>query len=443
MSRHHIALLLGTALISTGAPAQQLVSSDRAALIEAADRAASEAERAAVSARAAANAARAIAGLPPIAPLQPPQNAAAPTVSAGPISAIAAPESPDSSRLGTAAVAASVANGPNESPLKSTAAPDIQLLASSEDKIASLALTIDVGGRAPPGRLSTQQFSLTASGKLNDSTGEAQIIGLDGFNAGNQIKLVFTGYEGALNLTGVVPGQVEEAERRCRALPGSTPAACVAEDFPTGASMFVAKYYPDGLKPLLKQVIPGPIWLYGAGFTGTQGSFEYLDRTTFSMKKEDHFGLGGTVFGGALFNYGQSAIIGSYEYRRSFSESDPVTLCQPVSGTIQTECVTAADGPPTRKRRSLLGLEFRHAFPAPIGSYSSFAIAPRFVIDTRNGDYSLGVPLYLAGDGTGKLRGGVKGVYTSKKDKDGKRDGDFALGVFVGVPFSVFPASPK
>ena len=60
-------------------------------------------------------------------------------------------------------------------------------------------------------------------------------------------------------------------------------------------------------------------------------------------------------------------------------------------------------------------------------------------IDVTSGEYSIGAPVYLVTDGDGKLRGGVQGTYTNKKDKDGKRKGDFALGLFIGVPFTIFP----
>ena len=67
------------------------------------------------------------------------------------------------------------------------------------------------------------------------------------------------------------------------------------------------------------------------------------------------------------------------------------------------------------------------------------ATASSTTIDVTSGEYSIGAPVYLVTDGDGKLRGGVQGTYTNKKDKDGKRKGDFALGLFIGVPFTIVP----
>ncbi|MFZ1367373.1 hypothetical protein, partial [Sphingorhabdus sp.] len=58
--------------------------------------------------------------------------------------------------------------------------------------------------------------------------------------------------------------------------------------------------------------------------------------------------------------------------------------------------------------------------------------------DIENKAFAVDVPLYLFPDNKGALKGGVRFGYTNTKDALGKRDGDFQLGLFFGVPFSIF-----
>jgi hypothetical protein len=73
-----------------------------------------------------------------------------------------------------------------------------------------------------------------------------------------------------------------------------------------------------------------------------------------------------------------------------------------------------------------------------MGEFAKFAIAPQFSYDLVGDAYGVDVPFYLVGDGKGKLRGGFRLGYTNQKKADGGRDDDISLGVFLGVPFSVF-----
>lgn len=440
--------LLALALLPVDAAWSQQPSNDREAMAAAAEQAAAEAERAAAeaeralaaakraaqAARTAASAARAAAGGRP-ADLAQTQLSARTPQELDPNENLLVTRREEQQAFASS-VAASVANGPNDSALKSTPVPDIQLLASSKDKVASLAWTMDISGQPADGTLSAEQLTFTASGKLNDS-GEAQILGLDGFPNGSEFKLAYARYASAVNLTGLEKPQVTRARQNCLAA-GGTVDSCNPNKFATGVSSFVAKYNPRELRALLEEVLPGPVIFYGVGLSGNQASFKYLDRASFTLKKADHFGFGGHLFGGLLLGAGQTAIIGSFDYRRAFKENDPVTICQPIAGTDQTQCLTSADGAPKKNSQSVLGLELRHAFPAEIGSFASFAVAPKFSIDLEGNAYSLAVPIYFAGDGAGKLRGGIRGVYLSKEASDGSREEDLTLGLFVGVPFSLF-----
>jgi hypothetical protein len=457
--------LVACCVAPAGVRAQQF---DREAAAAAADHAAAEAEKAAaaaesamlaarqaaVAARAAANASRIALGLPAYAPpasvgsgasksmvkeagLPPAENIPVERpgqVAIAPDAAISRSEQ----QAFTSALSASVANGTNGSPLKSSKTPDLQVLASSTDKIASIAWSVDLSTQPRSNHLAADQFTLTASGKLDDN-GEAQLLGLRGFPNGTEIKLAYTHYGSRILLNGVEKEQVRIAREKCLSQPGSDAKTCNPYDYASGVSVFVAKYNPAGLQPLLNEVLPGPVWYYGIEMAGNHVSYKYLNRSTFTIGKESQFGYGATAFGGILIGSGQTSIGGAFTYRRQYEEQDPVTLCQAVAATVQTQCITAPDGRPVMSTQAIISVDFRHAFATNVGQFASLAIAPEFSADIDNHAYSIDVPLYFASAADGKFRGGIRGVYLNERDeKNGGRKGSFALGLFVGVPFSLF-----
>ncbi|MEG8019306.1 hypothetical protein [Sphingomonas sp. LR55] len=212
---------------------------------------------------------------------------------------------------------------------------------------------------------------------------------------------------------------------------------CDPYSFPTGVSMFVLRYYPQGLRSMIKAALPGNVDFYGVRVAASQIDFTYLDRAAFTTRDQSRLGFKATAFGGVLLGLGQSALTGSFTYGCRYAENDPVTLCQPIT-TPQTQCMTNADGAPVRKDKAIVAVEARHGFGAAVGQFATLAIAPQVSVDLKSKAFSLDVPVYFVGDGTGKLRGGVRGVYLNRRDGTGGRDDDFTLGLFVGVPFSVF-----
>jgi len=455
-------LLVGASTIPLAAQAQP---ADREAAIAAAERAVAEARQAAEESRSAtdrleqavARAEQALGNLRrdlglSSAPGQQPGAAPPATAVASsqpattdsnvpaeenlPVDSLAAREQRQAT---TAALASSVANGPNGAGLKSSPIPDLQLVAAAGDAEASLAWTIDLSGNPRrPDRLEADQLTITATGRLND--GESRLLDLDGFSNGTRIEATYIHYWGRTNLTGRMPAQVAVAEANCRSLlRPEQPETCMATRYDTGVSEFVARFNPTGLEPMLELVMPGPVWFVGGEFEGTQSRFKYLDRTSFSILSQDRFGYGATVFGGALLGArGMTALAASYTYRRQYEEQDPVTLIQPIAGTNLSRELTGADGPPERGSQSILAVQLRHAFRTPVGRNVQLAIAPELSFDLGSDAWTIDFPFYFATDSEGKLRGGVRGIYVNQPDPLGGRTDSFTLGLFVGVPFSVF-----
>jgi hypothetical protein len=352
------------------------------------------------------------------------------------------PAALSASRMRTA-IAEGVANGPNDRSLKGGRGGDLQLTATADDKVGTFAWTLDVSKPIHGTGISATQFTMSAAASL-DKNKEASLLGLKGFPGGTQVSLKLTHYMAGFKPTGDEQAEVAEARRLCRlaktqesvAAP-QIDAACDPYEHAGGVSRFVATYNPNGLGRLLQTVMPGPIYFFGGEFGGSQTDFDYLDRAAFAMKSTSKFGYGTSAYGGIILPSGQTSITGSFTYARRYKGRDPVTLCQAINAIPQTQCITAPDGAPKRTTRAIASLELRQAFGASVGEFASFAIAPEFSYDLNNDGYSLDVPLYLVGDGKGKLRGGVRFGYVNSPKAAGGRESDYSLGLFIGLPFSV------
>lgn len=342
-----------------------------------------------------------------------------------------------------------VAHGTNDSVLQANAAPQFDLLAAGEEQVASLAVSFRLGGqyRVLAGErraeVGSDQFRLTASGRLND--GESRLLGLQGFPNGTEIRLSYTHYGTVISLDDPSGYQEEQARLRCERAPpeeraeGCVPSAYRPAEGPQGASAFIRRYYPDGFDAMAARVLPRQTWFLGAELAADQSKFGFLDRARFALVSESHLEVDGTIFGGLIFPHHQTAIIGSLQQGRSFEARDEVTLCQPIAGTTLTQCLTGPDGRPVRSRTAIAALEFRHAFGRRNSRFpTNLAIAPRFAYDIEDDAYSIDMPVYFGTDAAGALRAGIRGIFVSQPRAAGGRDEDFSLALFVGVPFSLF-----
>ena len=82
-----------------------------------------------------------------------------------------------------------------------------------------------------------------------------------------------------------------------------------------------------------------------------------------------------------------------------------------------------------RQRSGLVSVEARKL--VTVNGYTQIAVAPQITYKTEDKNIGIEVPIYLVPDKKGKLSGGIKAVYNSKGD-------EFAAGLFIGVPFSIF-----
>lgn len=338
-----------------------------------------------------------------------------------------------------------VMNGLNDSPAKSSAGPELQLIANTDKQVASLSWTFkadDPGGPVENAdgkwHFGYSEFTATVSGEFGDGAKETQLLGLGGFPGGTQVKLGYKRYWGSFYLP--KPEDVKTAlaiaTAKCLVAPENATRAD-ADDYChaklNSKETIIALYNPADRRRVYR---PSTLFFLGADFDGSQDSYKFLDRATFATGKESKFSYGGSVFAGTVFPRGLAAVIVAFHYSHRYEAASSVTLCKPIAAPL-SQCITAPDGPPTASKSAIVSIDLRKAFALP-GKAAQFAIAPKFSYDVNDASYSVDVPLYLAGDGKGKLRGGVRGLYVNARDQTGVRKGDFSLALFVGVPFSIF-----
>jgi hypothetical protein len=339
-----------------------------------------------------------------------------------------------------------VASGPTDRLLASNPAPTIQLLASAGEKTASLTWSF----RLSPGtnqRLSYTQFSLSVETSVDDPAGDTELFGLRGFAGGTEVTLNLFHMFG--NMPAIPEAElradeaaIQLASRNCHEddkIPPARRAEICDEDqadYP-GISAAIERHNRPALAAHIQRHFPTAFPFLGVEVGGNQDNYNYLNRTAFSIGKVSHFGYGATLYGGLLFTRSLTSLTGSFTYSRRYQARRSITLCQGINPT-QQQCLTGADGPPGVERQAIAAIELRHAWGGRDGSLPRFAIAPELSYDFNNHSYAIDVPIYLAQASNGQLRGGVRLGYVNQPDGNGGRNGDFSLGVFVGVPFTLF-----
>lgn len=116
-------------------------------------------------------------------------------------------------------------------------------------------------------------------------------------------------------------------------------------------------------------------------------------------------------------------------YGQTYETPAEAEICRTVSVPVGQECISGPDGLPLRKRTGLFSIETRHLFP--LSATSNVAAAPQVTYRFEDNNIGVEVPVYLSPHTDGKLSGGLKFAYNSKGD-------EFGIGMFVGVPFSIF-----
>lgn len=185
-----------------------------------------------------------------------------------------------------------------------------------------------------------------------------------------------------------------------------------------------------GLRRELEKVVfvDSPLRFMGLDASYGREDFKALDRDAFEVDDagRDSWEVG--AYWGMIGPNIDWSLRARATYGAAYEAADSVQICRPVDGGTQ-ECIEGPDGLPSRKETALVSLEGRKIFR--LAENQRFAIAPQLVYDIDEEEVRAELPVYLAPDEDGSLTGGLKFAWTSKED-------EFGVGVFVGVPFSIF-----
>ena len=347
-------------------------------------------------------------------------------------------------------VASGVANGPTDRLLGSSIVPQLQLSAGTDEKVATLSWSFATSAAQKANRLSYDQFTFKISTALDEDNSRTTLLDPSGYPGGTELKLNYTHFSGAISIPqgsqlDEIRETVLQAKKRCEEDYAGSPAAVIAlkcdpnsGDFDGSTSTLVEQYAPKMFDRIFGYYYPEtPFHFYGLEAGANQDNYKYLDRNAFTISKNSKFGFSATAFAGLLWIKDYASLTASFTYARRYEAQAPVTLCQAINAT-QEQCLTAPDGAPGVTRKAVVSIEGRHAFGSKNGGPPRYAIAPSFSYDAKNEAFAVDVPFYLASDGEGKLRGGVRVGYTNVRKTGGGREDDATIALFVGVPFSLF-----
>lgn len=194
-----------------------------------------------------------------------------------------------------------------------------------------------------------------------------------------------------------------------------------ADDYITSADRVATRQLRGGLK------------FIGTSGTVSRTNYEFIVQSPLAKDDVSHTGFKAQVFGGYVFPSGKVSLSGGFAYARKYKAADDVQLCAPNGVGAQIQCFTGPLGPPTKARRYTVSGELRWRLPLPmISEGAAIGFAPRASYEVKSNSAVLELPIYFApAKDKSALNGGIRmGYDTGTKD--------FAVGLFVGVPFSLF-----
>ena len=193
----------------------------------------------------------------------------------------------------------------------------------------------------------------------------------------------------------------------------------------------IEKYIPSRAQEFRKGFIHDNARMTFLGADASMGRDDhtYLDRTNFKLLTKPRTSWEVAIYAGWINADARFSLRGRLVYGQNFVDNDEAEICRTVSIPAGPECIKGPDGSQMRKRSGLVSVEARQL--VTMNDRTTIALAPQ--VTYRSEDHNLGVevPIYLAPDSKGQLSGGLKAAYNSKGD-------EFSIGIFVGVPFSIF-----
>jgi len=200
----------------------------------------------------------------------------------------------------------------------------------------------------------------------------------------------------------------------------------------TGSKTLYTQYATADERRSYDSAQPGGLWFMGGNAKVARTNYEFVDQVAFKADDISRTGYKAELFGGWIFPDGRQSLTGSFAYSRSYKAGDAIQLCQPTGSGSQTQCLSGALGKPAGTDKYIFSGEYRKLISlGGLPGKPSMGFAPRVSYEVNSKGVLMELPVYFVPNKDKALNGGVRFAYDTKED-------DFAFGLFVGVPFSVF-----
>ena len=305
-------------------------------------------------------------------------------------------------------------------------APQLQLVAGTEDDSASIAFQL------PTGPSQANSFGIILSTPLNGED-EAAPATLDGLANGTTLTVRWGHF--SLSPPGPVQSRraaelVAKARGICVRRAGADAEAIAGCDRENSNNL-VGLYLNDREnREYSAQTIRHDASNFGFEVAVGINRFEFVDPATLAESSERHTQWRARIFYDQYLRRPMTAFTLSAGYERAYEAADEEIFCPPNTTNAAVRCVQARGAPPELNESLLISAGFRHRF---IGAESlrNFAIAPLVTYDVLDDVVGVDVPIYFLPDGDGGLTGGVRFGYRSD------RENEFSVGIFIGAAFNI------
>jgi hypothetical protein len=320
------------------------------------------------------------------------------------------------------------------------ATPGFQLTAEGDATSASFTVGRNwqgLGSTTTPGAANALSFKVSTP--LNKNTQEGNFLTAAGrFSNGTSLGFSYTRM---ILPHPPLPGTAEEQEEAAGLMiaalhrlglqdclkPGS-PKPCPSHD-----ELVARGAVP---KALVDQAfLDGAIWQWGVSAEVGRQTFGYRDPTTLADLSEHHTVFSAALNAGLRLRGDRAYVGGAVEYNNAREEGSKRILCRPTTTAGVTECFNSPYAAPTHdESTNLIGVaRWRSS-----GDGAPYAVEIKAGYDAQAKVGGVVTSLYLVPDGDGALRGGLRLGWQSSDDDPATDDDNLTLGIFLGVPFSVF-----
>lgn len=311
--------------------------------------------------------------------------------------------------------------------------PAARIIGGTDDTTAQITFSTHSEGSDLP---STTDFSITLTAPLDEDTGRADFLTVDGlpsqWSVGFNLSVSLVDFDGVNQAYGRRGKLLELASTNCvraeanqKLTANERSEKCDLMESQVGDYLSAAELQElnatrntvyDSLEKKSFTIINL------AGTVGTQ-EFEFFDSTTLDKSADRKVSYAGSVWFGHLPSIKSKVfLIGGFEAKRSYSNAAKATYCPTGTSGPTVKCTTGPFGPPKEETDLKVSGKVRYRLSGSVGMEISAAY------DFHDKSWGIEAPLYFIVDKDGGLTGGLRAAYDSKEK-------DVQFGIFIGQTF--------